>query len=212
MEFVANLDQVKGDIFYFDWEVDVLQWFQSIHTGSSLQDNIVLCITHLGKAGLFWMFITLCMLIFCGWKNRKSWTNLAAFIFDHEKQIAWASFWALVFSVMVTNVILKNVTSRARPAWIMIPQWPMLVEQDDFSFPSGHTSASFASATAIFCNNKKWGVPALILAFLIALSRLYLFIHWPTDVIVGMIVGICGGIFGSWLSKKIASKNAIKAA
>ena len=60
----------------------------------------------------------------------------------------------------------------------------------DLSFPSGHTLASFEAATAIFIRNKKWGVPALVLAVLIALSRLYVTVHYPTDVIAGLLLGV----------------------
>lgn len=60
----------------------------------------------------------------------------------------------------------------------------------DFSFPSGHASASFASAVSVFLYYRKQGIAALVLASGIALTRLYLFVHFPTDVLVGMLLGI----------------------
>ena len=88
---------------------------------------------------------------------------------------------------------------RCRPCWLE-PEVQMLVKiPHDFSFPSGHSNASFAVATAIFSRNKKLGIPALILAAAIAISRLYVFVHWPTDVLVGTIIGICGGIISYFI-------------
>jgi undecaprenyl-diphosphatase len=76
----------------------------------------------------------------------------------------------------------------------------------DFSFPSGHTIASFEAATALALHNKKLGIPALILAGLIAFSRLYLYVHYPTDVIVSIFLGIAFAFISTWLVKKIAAK------
>ena len=60
----------------------------------------------------------------------------------------------------------------------------------DFSFPSGHTLVSFEAATALTVYHRKWGIAALVLAALIAYSRLYLFVHYPTDVLVGAVLGV----------------------
>lgn len=195
-----------GDIFYFQWEKNLLDWFQGFH--NPVLDKINLFVTSLGDAGIFWIALTLFMLICVGtraWMNSDHKT-LKTFIFAHQKQIAWASFWALVLSVFIVNIVLKRVTVRCRPAWILDPLNQMLVFQDDYSFPSGHTSASFASAVAIYRNNKKWGIPAIVLAACIAVSRLYLFIHWPTDVFVSLFIGVFCGVVGSWIAKKIQEK------
>lgn len=195
-----------GDIFYFQWEQDLLNWFQGFH--NPILDKINVFVTTLGDKGIFWIVLTLMMLLLCG---TKAWYSsdhktLKTFIFSHQKQIAWASFFALVLSVIIVNIVLKRVTVRCRPAWILEPMNQMLVFADDYSFPSGHTSASFASAVAIFKNNKKWGTPAIILATGIALTRLYLFIHWPTDVFVSVFIGIFCGLMGAWIAKKIQNK------
>ena len=76
----------------------------------------------------------------------------------------------------------------------------------DFSFPSGHTIASFEAAVVILLNNRKLGVPAMILAFLIAFSRLYLYVHYPTDVIFSIILGTALAFLGNWLAQKIMNK------
>ena len=81
--------------------------------------------------------------------------------------------------------------------------------ENDFSFPSGHTIASFEGAVSIFIYNKKWGIPALILAFLIAFSRLYLCFHYPTDVLVAAILGIAFAILASYIAKWMINKFKI---
>lgn len=165
----------SSNIFYFDWELDLLHWFQSIH--NSVLDLIVPKITMLGDAGWFWIVITLLLLILPF--NRKM--GLQAAI-------------SLILTVIICNVILKPSIMRCRPCWLE-PEVQLLVKvPHDFSFPSGHSNASFAVATAIFTRNKKLGIPVLIIAAAIAISRLYVFVHWPTDVICGTIIGICGGI------------------
>ena len=90
---------------------------------------------------------------------------------------------------LLGNVMLKNIAARQRPCWLD-PSVELLVPvPKDFSFPSGHSLVSFEGAVCIFLFNRKWGIPALMLAVLIAFSRLYLFVHFPTDVLAGIIMG-----------------------
>lgn len=154
-----------------DWEFDILYWFQGLHT--PLLDKIVVAVTSLGNSGIFWILLTIAMLIFC-----------------KEKKAAWTSALALIFSLLVCNILLKNLVARDRPCWID-PSVELLVKMPkDFSFPSGHSSASFASAVCVFLYYRKQGIAALILAACIALTRLYLFVHFPTDVLIGTLLGI----------------------
>lgn len=165
----------SSHIFYFDWELDLLHWFQSIH--NPVLDFIVPKITFLGNAGWFWIVVTLLLLILPF--NRKM--GLQAAI-------------SLILTVIICNVILKPSIMRCRPCWLEQDVQMLVKIPHDFSFPSGHSNASFAVATAIFTRNKKIGIPALVLAAMIAVSRLYLFVHWPTDVLAGVFIGVCGGI------------------
>ena len=90
---------------------------------------------------------------------------------------------------LLGNVMLKNIAARQRPCWLD-PSVELLVPvPKDFSFPSGHSLVSFEGAVCIFLFNRKWGIPALMLAVLTAFSRLYLFVHFPTDVLAGIVMG-----------------------
>jgi undecaprenyl-diphosphatase len=114
---------------------------------------------------------------------------------------------ALVIGLLLCNVTMKPLFARIRPYDYQLEHFgvtiKLLIEaQHDFSFPSGHTIASFEAATVLLIHNKKAGIPAMILACLIAFSRLYLYVHYPTDVITSIILGIGIGILGNWLVQK----------
>ena len=79
----------------------------------------------------------------------------------------------------------------------------LIATPHDFSFPSGHTLASFEAATAILIRNKKLGIPAMILACLIAFSRMYLYVHYPTDVLFSVALGIGFAYLGTFLVDKV---------
>ena len=83
----------------------------------------------------------------------------------------------------------------------------LVARPHDYSFPSGHTAASFTAAMALYLagENKMWK-PALVLACLIAVSRLYLYVHYPTDVLGGAVIGIIAGYLGYRLVKVLEDK------
>ena len=129
--------------------------------------------TKLGDKGIFWIIIGLLLFIFA--KNKK--TGACVLI-------------ALILGVIFGNLIVKNLAARSRPFWENPALQLIIKEPADYSFPSGHTIASFGSGTAVFKNKKKLGVIFIILAALIGFSRLYLSVHYPTDVVLGMAMGI----------------------
>ena len=91
---------------------------------------------------------------------------------------------------LINNIILKNIIARTRPYEVVEGLNRIIGAQSDFSFPSGHSGASFAVAVVMFMEMpKKYGVPALIVATLIAFSRLYVGVHYPFDVIAGVLTG-----------------------
>lgn len=154
-------------------------------------------ITHLGDFGIFWILLTIVLLI--PKKTRKA---------------GVASALALIIGTLITNVAIKNVVARVRPYEVIQELELMIEKQKDFSFPSGHTCVSFASAFAIYkCKEvfpKKWRIAAMVLATLIALSRLYVGVHYPTDVLGGLIVGLFSGWAGWKIEELIMKKRAEK--
>lgn len=175
-----------GKIFYFDWEMELLYSLQSLH--NPVLDKVMLFITTLGNAGMIWIAITILMFIFC-----------------KDKRCAWTSTGALLLSVLMINLILKNLVARARPCWIDPEVTLLLKSPKDYSFPSGHASASFATAVSIvqYAKYRKQGIAAITLATLIAFSRMYFFVHFPTDIMVGIALGILEALLAAFLVKKL---------
>ena len=156
-----------------DFEGSILLWIQN-NLRSGFLDPIMKAITMLGDKGLIWILITLALLI--ARRTRKLGVMCAA---------------SMVFGLIVTNLIIKNWAARIRP-YEMVQGLNCIVPlAKDWSFPSGHTTNSLACAWVLFRKApKKFGVPALILAILIAFSRLYVGIHYPTDVLGGTLIGL----------------------
>lgn len=110
---------------------------------------------------------------------------------------------ALLMNLILCNLILKNLVARVRPYDVNTAIAILIKKPLDFSFPSGHTAASFAAMTALFlAKMKKAWIAALVLAVLIAFSRLYFYVHYPTDVLGGAVVGILSGIIGYAIVEK----------
>ena len=144
---------------------------------------IVVFITSLGDEGLIWIVATILLLI--PKKTRK---------------IGVMSALALLGSLIINNNIIKNIVARPRPYARLEDLTILIPKPGEYSFPSGHTSSSFAAGVVFFRNlPKKWGVPALVLAILIGLSRMYVGVHYPTDVLAGMIVGTLLAIGAEYL-------------
>ena len=136
-------------------------------------DRVMQFITHLGDTGFIWIVLALVLLITP--RTRRAGAVCAA---------------ALVLNLLLTNVALKNIIQRIRPYDVMDSLKILVEAEHDFSFPSGHTACSFAGAWAMRRTlERKWWIPAIVLAALIALSRLYVGVHYPTDVLGGLIVG-----------------------
>ena len=107
---------------------------------------------------------------------------------------------ALAIGAVVTNLCLKDLVARIRPYDSVEGLVPLVARLKDYSFPSGHTCASFACAGVYYkAFPGKWGKAAMVLAVLIALSRLYVGVHYPTDVLVSLILGsIYGALVGTF--------------
>ena len=179
------------------FDLPILDWIQA-NLQSSFMDTFMPIVTVLGDAGLFWIAWAVLLLLFP--KTRK---------------IGLGMGFALIMGLLVCNVTLKPMIQRIRPYDFQEQEFGILINllidrQHDFAFPSGHTIASFEAATVLLKNSKKMGIPAMILAFIIAFSRLYLYVHYPTDVIFSVFAGILFAFIGDALAGLAAPKLAPK--
>ncbi|RGO23964.1 PAP2 family protein [Dorea sp. OM02-2LB] len=159
-------------------ELQILNAIQTLR--NPVLDQVMCGITKLGNAGVLWILLTAILLLIP--KTRKSGMILAA---------------ALVVDVILCNGILKHLVARTRPCDVNTAIRLLIARPHDFSFPSGHTAASFAAVTALYLADEKklWKISCVV-AVLIAFSRLYLYVHYPTDVLGGLAVGILSGMAG----------------
>ncbi|MBQ8837416.1 MAG: phosphatase PAP2 family protein [Clostridia bacterium] len=158
-------------------EANILLWIQE-NLRFEWLTPIVKGITYLGNAGILWIILSVLFIAFK--KTRKTGLMTST---------------ALIFDLLSVNVLVKNLVARTRP-YELIEELTILIEkQSDYSFPSGHTAASFAFVSVLwFTMPKKVSIPMTVLATLIALSRLYLGVHYPTDILGGVVIGIVCGI------------------
>jgi undecaprenyl-diphosphatase len=180
-------------------EIQILHWFESLH--NPITNPIMYGITSLGNGGIFWIILAAAMLLIFPKKYRKVGLSMAI---------------ALILSLIFCNGIMKHLWARPRAFWVEGQNfvvgdqfenlYGIFQSIHDYSFPSGHSSASFAAATAIFMWRKKEGTAALILAALIAVSRLYLTVHYPSDVLVGTITGILYGIASYFIEQQLMKR------
>lgn len=174
------------------FDLPILDWILS-NLRSPLGDKIMPLITALGDAGIFWIILT--VLLLCFPKYRKAGIAMGT---------------SLLMGLLICNVILKPLVARIRPYDYQLKHFGTTIHllvsvPRDYSFPSGHTAASFETATALFLYNKRMGIPALALACLIAFSRLYLYVHYPTDVLFSLVLGIGLAFLGKILTEKAYS-------
>lgn len=134
-------------------------------------------ITFLGNAGLIWLLSAGILMLLP--KYRRMGILLLA---------------GLAVGVLVGNIIMKPLFARPRPCWVDTAAGLLVSVPKDFSFPSGHTLSSVIAAVILTAADRRFGIVAIPLAALIAFSRLYLFVHFPTDVLVSVILGIAIGI------------------
>ena len=175
------------------FDLPILDWIQA-NLQSPLMDTIMPIITLFGDAGIFWIALSVLLLFFP--KTRRMGLGMA---------------FAMIMGLIVCNMTLKPLVGRIRPYDLQEQLGvtiKLLVErQHDYSFPSGHTIASFEASVVLLKNNKLMGIPAFILAIAIAFSRLYLYVHYPTDVIVSIVLGTLFAFLGDALAKKIPARK-----
>ena len=159
---------------------------------SNILDIIMIIITYIGSTASFW--IASAVVLIYRKKTRRDGIVIAL---------------SMILVLLLGTLLIKNIVMRPRPynipegllsaADLIIPK-PMGI----YSFPSSHSATAFAAATGIFFLNKKWGLGAYILAALIGFSRLYLYVHFPTDVLFGAVFGIVCAWLARWIMGKIS--------
>lgn len=165
-------------------EREILLFFQDTIRNPVL-NPVWIGITTLGNAGLIWVLLSLGLMV-----PKKT------------RRVGVTSLLALVVSLLINNVLLKNLVGRVRPYDLLEGLNPLIGKQWDPSFPSGHTGSSFAAAWVLYRRLPAYfGIPALILAGLIGISRLYVGVHYPTDVLFGLVSGIGSG----WIALELMS-------
>lgn len=171
--FLQSVQNLDGEI--------LLQIQQHLRT--DMLTPFMKIVTFLGNGGWFWILCAVVLLAIP--KTRKT---------------GYAAVLSLIFGVIVTNLLLKNIVARPRPFAEIEALIPLIAKPTDFSFPSGHTTASFAVALVMLrMLPKKIGIPAVVLAALVAFSRLYLGVHYPTDVLVGFVVALVVSTVAVWI-------------
>jgi undecaprenyl-diphosphatase len=152
--------------------------------------------TKLGDSGM--LFIVLALLMLCFAKTRRAGGTALA---------------AMAFGLVVTNLTIKPLMSRARP-WVVMEGFETLVRSSDpNSFPSGHTCAAFAFAIAVcMVLPQRWAKAAAVAAaVLMGFSRLYVGVHFPSDVLAGAFIGSMCGLLASWIVTKALERFKARA-
>ena len=181
---------IGGERKTMNWEFDILYSLQNIH--NSVLDKIMIIVSKMGNAGMFWIGLACVLLI--SKKTRKCGIQMLV---------------AMVIALIIGNGIIKNSVRRMRPCWIDDSVKLLIKNPKDFSFPSGHSLNGMVSAVTIYLNNKKYGLVAIAFVLLIAFSRLYNFVHFPTDVLCGLLLGIIIAIITNEYFKR-SKKNPFR--
>lgn len=179
MEFIQSLDyQILAAIIEY--------------VRSDFLTPLVLFITHLGDGGTVWLILAALCLV-----RRQT------------RPCGAAMLVALLIGLLVGNMTIKPLVARPRP-FLTDPELTNLIRQGGWSFPSAHAMSSFAAATSFYLffrrkGHAAYGIPCLVLAALIALSRLYVCVHYPSDVLCGALLGVALAFLATGLVRKGAS-------
>ena len=157
------------------FELSILDWIQT-SLRSGFGDVFFPIITTFADEGIGWVLL-------CG----------ILILIPKTKKLGGVMFLAIIIEVLACNIILKPLVARPRPFMLNSAVQLLIPAPEDYSFPSGHTAVSFAAASVLLVQKSKGWLPALLMAGLIAFSRLYLYVHFPTDVIAGAVIGIAAG-------------------
>lgn len=173
------------------WEFAFLYFLQDLH--NPVLDGIMLFFTRMGNIGMPWL--ALAALFLCFKKTRK-W--------------GFAILGSMLLKELIGNLILKNLVARSRPCQIDTTVPLLISAPSSYSFPSGHTFDAIAASVSIYLYNKKAGIAAIIVGTIISFSRMYLFVHFPTDVLASVLLGIVVAVFVHRIIEHYSSDNIYK--
>ncbi len=179
---------------FLHFDLSVFEWVQTIHGG--FLDKLMVFITTLGENGIIFILIGLALI--CTKKYRKAGVAIIA---------------ALLVMEVGNNIILKPIFARPRPFnldpaqyawWHEIYKFPELVSRPkSFSFPSGHTSSAFAAAVALLWYDRKFGIPLTAFAAVMGFTRIYVEVHYCTDVLFGALFGVVYAVIAVLIVNKV---------
>ncbi len=168
-----------------EFELKILDFIQEYLRFDFLDDLMVL-LTRLADDGILW--IVLAVALICFKPTRKMGISVGL---------------ALILGLIVGNLGLKNLFARPRPYTVNAEATLLIDKLSSYSFPSGHTRCCFESAMAMFLCDKRWGKAAFVLGGIIGFSRMYLYVHYPTDVLGGIILGIINGLIAFFVVDRV---------
>lgn len=170
-------------------ELNILYFIQGMHT--PVLDNIFVALfnTMVGSLGQMWIIVGVVLTVIP--KTRKCGISVLT---------------AYLLSLVIGDLVLKDLIARPRPCAVDETVALIVKRPGSFSCPSVHTYFAFSSAMAIFCHYKKAGIATFIFAAFVGFSRLYFFVHYPTDVLFGAVLGVVTGWLACALIKQISAK------
>lgn len=185
---LISLGVIALGLILWKFDFEILFFIQN-YIRNDFLDVVVPFYTSLGEDGIIWIALGVILLI--PKKYRKCGIMVLA---------------ALLVMLVVNNIVLKNLIARPRPC-ATYPEMVDLVHiPSSYSFPSGHTVSAFAVAFTILSQHKKLGIVTVVMASIMAFTRLYVFVHFPTDVYGGIIVAAGIACFVYWAEKKLSPK------
>lgn len=176
----------------FSWiqnaDLSVLRFIRN-NIANPVLDFLMPLVTLIGEDGILWIAIAIALL--CFKRTRKAGFVMAL---------------SLIIGFVTVNLTIKPLVGRVRP--YVVDSVPILVGGlSDGSFPSGHTTACFEGAVSlVLCGYKRWGYVSLVCAFLVGFSRLYLYVHFPSDVITGAVIGTAAAFLSFFIVNKLWDK------
>lgn len=180
--------------FITNIDFSILYWIQD-NLRNSFMDFVMPLFSNLQDGGLIWISIAVVMLFF----KRTRYCGIAV-------------LFAMGIDTLITEYGIKNIVCRVRPCNLVDDVNMLVKKPTSYSFPSNHSASAFAGAVAVMLTIKKkaWTIPAFVFSGIIAFSRMYVFVHFPSDVLVGILLGSTISVLVCYLMKKTGFKALLE--